>query len=117
MSEKLSPDVLRTLDLLSRGKEVDIAPPERTGKSVLEERVERALEGGVRKGQAARAVREQDPIVRKAIRGKPPTEKEIADRQMYSAMEEDYGSFISNPDPTGMIDTGFAADTFRLPEV
>lgn len=117
MSENLSPDVLRTLDLLSRGKEVDIAPPERTGKSVLEERIEKPLERAVREGQAARDVREQDPVVRKAIRGKPATEKEIADRQMYSAMEEDYGSFISDPDPTGMIDTGFAADTFRLPEV
>ena len=117
MSENLSPDVLRTLDLLSRGKEVDIAPPERTGKSIFEERIEKPLERVVREGQAARDVREQDPVVRKAIRGKPATEEEIAERRVYSAIAKDYGSFSSNPDPTGMIDTGFAADNFRLPEV
>ena len=103
-NDTLSPEVEKFLSELD-----DPKSPLRTttGKS----RLERELEKG-RLPSDARSIMGQRGDPRRIL-----SEEEQQDALMREALAKDYGQFISDPDPTGSVDTGFAAETRMLPEV
>ena len=110
-NDTLSPEVEKFLrNLTGTGSELDDPKSPlrtKTGKS----RLQRELEKG-KLPSDARSIMGQRGDPRRIL-----SEEERRDALMREAMSEDYGQFISDPDPTGSVDTGFAAETRMLPEV